>query len=469
MTTQEALKIFTPEQIEALSQDTLKVLKKEFLLEYQLTDEAVVTFNGHALDKNSILEIFDQLNGSLNAHLEKHRISIIDNFLRIGDLKYLLNPTHSKRIISGIVSLPKKREKLLFKLSEIIGETLITPSDNREHLLKQILQFTDQLPFDYEEKAYAASFRFLRNEIESIKTRYDNPFYDNFSLKLEPELQTMVDHRFLKLFQLLPEKFHFLAYEYSLWCHEFIIKLTRYREKNYHKYPIDSLLVIQNAALIAAEYYEKEDNLSLARRIKTMLDNPAKLAKNNTSSFNVKNKKRPMREGISPQVWFFIILTIGLALIKILIVNSGTSSKPHRLNYQRPIETTQQPAFMSPQYLSQAHFDSSFKYTGFDGRMMTLVSNKDRMQPKKQAIPDVVVAKASPNPCTDNFLITGKFEIINDLKLIDLQGREVYHWKEPYIKETLVNLPPLKDRTYFIRGNTDSGPVLIELIRELRK
>lgn len=310
MTTREALKIFTPDQIENLSFENLKVLKKEFILEYQLTNQAVVPFNGHLLDKNAILVIFEHLNDSLENHLIAYETDIIDTFLNYGDLNYLLAPHHSKRIIKTIITHPNLRDQLLHKISDIIGETFITPTENREQLLQKILGITDRLPLDYEERAYAASCRYLRNEIESIKTRYDNPFLDNSSLKLEPELQTMVDIRFLKLFQLLPQKFHFLAYEYCLWCQDFVLKLTQYREANYAKYPIDSLLVIRNAALIASEYYATDENLKLASLLTKLLKTPSRLVKNAKLKFNVHKNNSPKSFRTSQLLLIYVVIAL---------------------------------------------------------------------------------------------------------------------------------------------------------------
>ena len=315
MNTSEAFKIFTPDQIESLSPENLKMLKKEFILHYQLTRQPTVSFNGHALDKNSLLEIFDHLDTSLDKHLKHYESHIIDTFLKNGDLNYLISDRHGRHIVKAMISQPNLRDNLLHKVSEIIGETFITPSEDREELLQKVLMLTDQLPFDYEERAYAASARYLRNEIESIKTRYDNPFLDNHSLNLEPELHAMVDIRFLKLFQLLPEKFHFLAYEYCLWCQDFILRLTQYREENYAKYPINALLIIRNATLIASEYYETDANLKLASHITSLLKNPSSLAKNAKTRFNPSSKKDSEVFKFSGRYLIYILLGCILALL----------------------------------------------------------------------------------------------------------------------------------------------------------
>ena len=467
MTTEEALKIFTIDEIDKLNSNNLKTIKKEFLLEFQLTDQPVVVFNGHTLDKNAVIEIFDDLSLSLEKHLEKHKIAVLDTFLESGDLTYLLNEGIGKRIIKGIVSLPQKRDKLIYKLAEIIADILLNPSDDREKALVQVQKITGELPLDYEEKAFATSFRYLRNEVESIKSRYDNPFYDNFSLKLEPELQTMVDVRFLKLFQLLPEKFQFLAYEYSLWCYEFVIKLTQFREKNYAKYPIDSLLIIRNAALIASEYYEENENLRLSSFITTLLANPAKLVKNDKVKFN-KNKKREKwryysKEGISP---WAIIGFIAIILITIIrISNVSNKSSDNSYNHLPSIEKYEPLDMVVPKYLNQAKIDTSFKYIGSDGRKMTFMSSNDKPLDSEN-LDDVVFVKASPNPFRNHLALTGEFVKIKNFRIIDLNGDVVYRLREPYIKENVIPIPILKGKTFLIRGNTENGPVLIELIRE---
>jgi len=288
---EEALRIFSLDEIDNLSAENLKMLRNEYLLEFQLTEDPLVNFNGYDLDKNSVIEIFDSLKGSLDEHLEWHYASVLENFVQECDLTYLFNEAIQKRVIQAILSDHEKSDLLLKVLSDIIGETLVTPGAKREEHMQRILQITARLPIELEEKAYSHSFRYLRNELESIKHRFSNPFLDNRSLKLEPELNALVDVRFLRLFQLLPKKFCFLAYEYSLWCHTFVIKITQNREPDYSKYPIDSLLIIRNAALIAAEYYEEEEMLHLSSVITSMLQNPEKLFKNDNATYRIKNNR----------------------------------------------------------------------------------------------------------------------------------------------------------------------------------
>ena len=321
MNVENAFKIFTPQEIESLNEENLKQFKKEFMLQFQLTDESQVLFNGHKMDKDSVIKVFDFLRGSVDDYKKAYEGIIIDEFISSGNLSHLIHEGFGDHIIRGIMSLPQKREKLLFRLSEVIAQTITTPAENREEMVKKIRTFTEKLPTDYEEKAYSTAFRYLRNEIESIKSRYDNPFLNNFSLKLEPELNSMVDVRFLKLFQLLPEQFQFLAYEYSLWCQNFILELTQNREPAYHKYPINSLIVIRNAALIASEYYQEHKHLKISSHITMLLNDPEKLAQNDTNRFNFKRESRPVfGEWNDPwiQVFLFVILMVLLYFIDLL-------------------------------------------------------------------------------------------------------------------------------------------------------
>ena len=321
MTVENAFKIFTPHEIERLTEENLKQFKKEFLLQFQLTDETQVLFNGYKMDKDSVIKVFDFLRGSVTDYKETYESIIIDEFINSGNLSHIIQDGFGDSIIRGIISLPQKREKLLFRLGEVIAETITTPAEDREEKVEKIRSFTDKLPMDYEEKAYSTAFRYLRNEIESIKTRYDNPFLNNSSLKLEPELNSMVDIRFLKLFQLLPERFQFLAYEYSLWCQNFILELTQNREPAYHKYPINSLIVIRNAALIASEYYQEHEHLRTSSHITTLLSNPERLAQNDTAKFKFKKESIPIFGQINNpriQVFLFIILMILLYIIDLI-------------------------------------------------------------------------------------------------------------------------------------------------------
>ena len=70
MTTEDAFKIFTAEEIDNLSNENLKQVKKEFLLQFQLTDDAWVDFNGHRLRRygrpHSVIQMVGERGDVLN-------------------------------------------------------------------------------------------------------------------------------------------------------------------------------------------------------------------------------------------------------------------------------------------------------------------------------------------------------------------------------------------------------------------
>jgi len=321
MKNKELFRIFTWQQIEQMSEHNLQSLKKELLLEFQLTDEPTVSFNGHLLDKNGIISIFEQLQSNPRRHIETYFEGIHQNFTEEGDLNFLLS-NHGSALMRTIVNRPDLRADLLYKVSEIIADTITTASPNRSAHIKAIRALTAKLPYDLEEKAYITSLRYLRSEIESIKSRYSNPFHDNSSLAFEPEIRALVDVRFTELILELPEQFHFLAYEYALWCNDFIITLSSYRETKWQVYPIDSLLVIRDAFLIANQFYDNPNHMDNAHEITRLLENPSKLAK----SWKKRQAKKPRRiGGKQDSTGTIIALIVAIVLfirLALLVLNS---------------------------------------------------------------------------------------------------------------------------------------------------
>ncbi len=277
MKSRDPLRIFTPEQINNITESNIKNLKREFLLEYQLTNETVVTFNKHQLDKNAVLLIFEELQTNFEFRIKEYYDNLLTRFLENGDFNYL--KAHDKYLLQHIKDNTAQRDKLLLKTSLIISELITVSTEDRKDKLAMCRNITSSLPKEYENRAYSEAVRYLRIELESMKNRYDNPFRDNVTLYLEPEIRAMVDVRFIELFLLLPDQFHFLAYEYAMWCQDFIIKLSKFREDKWQKYPIDSLLVLRDASLIASQFYDEKKHLHTANEISLLLRDPQKLAK----------------------------------------------------------------------------------------------------------------------------------------------------------------------------------------------
>jgi len=65
------LRIFTASQLEHISVQKLKSLKKEILLEFQFSDGSQVNLNGHLVDKNDVLDIFSKLEENLDEYNRK--------------------------------------------------------------------------------------------------------------------------------------------------------------------------------------------------------------------------------------------------------------------------------------------------------------------------------------------------------------------------------------------------------------
>jgi|GEM_PF-5282391 len=309
MKTKDLFRIFSADQIGRLSDLTIKTLKKEMLLEFQLTDEPTVSFNGHQLDKNEVITIFEKLQPNLQGRLQKYNETIVDNFIKEGDLDALLS-AQGPAVMRSIINRPDLRNDLLYKTSEIIANMIITATDDRSDHIHQVRQLTTMLPHDLENRAYSTALRYLRSEIEAIKTRYTNPFKDNFTLELEPEMKALVDVRFIDLILQLPQQFHFLAYEYALWCVDFIIALTSYRENKWTSYPINSLLVIRDASLIATQFYDNPEHLQRAHEITRLLEDPAKLAKSWKKRKKKKSKQVPARQDRTGAIIAIIVAVV---------------------------------------------------------------------------------------------------------------------------------------------------------------
>ncbi len=158
--------------------------------------------------------------------------------------------------------------------------------------------------------------------------------------------------------------------------------------------------------------------------------------------------------------YIFLVISFGLALIQV----AELFNKPTKIPKLPDASGYSIKKKHVPKLLSQVRFDSTFKFIGYDGRVMTYVSSQDTSGPERK-IKEVALAIAKPNPFEKTFILTGAFEEINNFKIVDLNNDVVYGQKEAYIKNELIILPALSEGTYFIKGMTDNGPVLTELMK----
>ena len=89
MTYFSPLHIFDGQPVNGVDDDSLKRLRKELLLQFDLKQQTTLELNGREYDKAGVLAVFDQLKGAAaEHHLRLYRNQGLLRFLEAGDMRF---------------------------------------------------------------------------------------------------------------------------------------------------------------------------------------------------------------------------------------------------------------------------------------------------------------------------------------------------------------------------------------------
>jgi len=327
MNTDNPLRVFTSEQLDSLDMSSLKRIKKEILLEFQLSTTSTITINGLELDKNSILEIFDEINQKLPLYLFIYKNQTLNTFLNLGNVALFTD----NKTIDQIKNLEEYRgdieHKIAIRLKPMIARLVMKPN-YRE--LETINRFVNILNPALIDEAYSEAYTELKNHIDNLEEKYKTPFTNSHNTNFYLELGPHVSINFYQTFTTLPDIFKPLITQYCKWCYDNIVYESISREKQLHKYGNRELRILQSAAKIASNITNKEANLKIAKTIQDHLES----VRNQSSS------------GYNPSVWT-VLIAIFLCVRMVLLIgkcsnnSSNGSNNNNNINFKKIIEDSE--------------------------------------------------------------------------------------------------------------------------------
>lgn len=256
------LSIFDAAQIEKLTVDNLKSLKKETLLYFQLSDEATIERNGRQLDKNQVLEIFNTLQSDLDLHLKIYNNQPLLEFLENKNMDFFSDTTSQQAILNDNEYKTQINDILAEALNKYTSTILANPRFSALGQLQLIASYAQQAGQTFQDKAYAKSYRELKAFVDKNREKYTTPFMQNEGLAFHPDLDKQVNPLLYRCFEFLPGPFRDIAFLYAAWCHNDIFNKVVTRESNFTKYKRLNLKTISKAIEIAVNV---SDNDSLKR------------------------------------------------------------------------------------------------------------------------------------------------------------------------------------------------------------
>lgn len=271
MSEQNPLRIFTNKQLFELDQSKLKQLKKEALLEFQLTDHATIKLNGFEIDKNGVLEIFEELKPNLDLHLFINKNKSLNNFLNLGKIDLF----EDYNTIHKIKSLENYKEvielKIIARLKKMVLQKVEKIEFSSYVYIEKIKHFVNKLNPALEDEVFSTVFEKIKNQIAYLEDNFSNPFSKPWGTTFHPELETYVRISYYKVLKSLPIGFKELTRKYCIWCNNLVYNAVQ-RTPNLQEYSTEDLILLRHAAKIGSNAHNKSGNLQFADSIKAHLN-----------------------------------------------------------------------------------------------------------------------------------------------------------------------------------------------------
>lgn len=260
---QNPLRIFSEEELEMLSPEMLKPLKKAKLLQFQLTDASTVDFNGYQVDKNEVLEIFELLKTQLPFQLALRENPTLDAFLHQDDFTFFFNFAAQQEVLNSEYAFDLTT-KIAERLNEVIPSLIFGEQSKNAKTIKAIRFFVEQTNPSLQSIPYNKAYSEGRQLIDDLEYHYPEPFRSTIGLAFHPELSEHIRRKYYRHLSLASSDLEFLANEYAVWCNNNIVVKAIAKDDRIDNYPKDALNILRDAALIAAEVHNPRGNKNIA-------------------------------------------------------------------------------------------------------------------------------------------------------------------------------------------------------------
>ncbi|MEZ4956430.1 MAG: hypothetical protein R2825_22925 [Saprospiraceae bacterium] len=197
------LHIFDGKNISFEDANSLKKLRQEMLLQFDLQQQTTIKINGAEYDKAAILSFFEELKTDGEFHWRVYKNKDLLNFLEKGDFQFFSNSNNWKELEDPAFQAwvaPYFIEKLsesIYKCAEEKGFR----SMNRLHTLnKSGFPMSDEI----KDQVYAKAFSFLNKTVAAAMLAAINPFIENSDRVFKKEIHEYLQPHYFNALKALP-------------------------------------------------------------------------------------------------------------------------------------------------------------------------------------------------------------------------------------------------------------------------
>lgn len=269
------LRIFTKDEIEDLSHETLIKYRKQKLLMFQLTDQHVIKVNENSVDKNTVLAIFNELEKTLDVHMAQYRIPQLKKFFSSKDTSafYLILNVDFDQMEDHIRD--STIDRIAYKVNRQLGNDIKLGKIGPVNVCKISAFFNQHLGVNID-KAFSQVYTDLEDYTSTTIELFPQPFEQETGTVIYKEIENIINSNYAETLSSLPSSFDPVKVLFARWCHT-ITKEAFNRCRALDQFSIRTLQILKKSSNIAAVYFQTESHKANAKAITRFLNSKQKV------------------------------------------------------------------------------------------------------------------------------------------------------------------------------------------------
>lgn len=266
------LDIFSQDQIDRLTRDQLRLEKKKILLKFQMTNAATVVLNGHEVDKNTVLEVFEALERDFDNLIIYQKLTGLKLLASDVGLKVFATP---KQLDFSDLTADQK-DGAYNKMSELVSDRLVKAIKTKEISSSGLQLITDYYRAycpEYMQLAFGSLYRELEAFLETINEQTSSRKLISSDLVIDQQIANNIDVKLYQYLKALPEMFSAIKTQYAQWCLHEVVSPVFEKENRIQKYPRRTLEVLRRALSIASQELKLSEIQHNLRQVEKVLNN----------------------------------------------------------------------------------------------------------------------------------------------------------------------------------------------------
>ena len=262
----KAITILGIETFKDLNAQSLKKLKKQIFLEFELEQSEVISRGDYEFDKNDVVKVFEVLDDKIEVFQFINNIHSLQLFLSTNDTSFFREDDYLKIDNEEAKKIKEEIQDLLVPyLNDFIPSLVLESSKKSREDLEDIRAYLQTLPPEKMQQAYKKTYIELTEILKELN-ELERPFTEEWGDTFLPIVREYITNDFYDTLKALPEFMEKFVNDYCLWCSNTVASQAII-DRNYLLFPVETLQVLKDAFIIVERKYK---NRGIQKWIKKM-------------------------------------------------------------------------------------------------------------------------------------------------------------------------------------------------------